>query len=230
MAFTTKPQIADKVNPPTGILTKSGTSYVTKTNPIYSHDLTGPSGPGGGSSPQGGSGYAAPPPPPVTQTTNTGTAGGGAGDDHSGEFDENSLDALEAQAILDQIAMIEAQTGLTAEQLMADQTEIGRQYRMYAEVAKRQFGRNQEAVSNQAAERGLGRSGIHAKQQSDLLQQFIEWQNQQAADEAAKQAQIDFQIKQNELQRQQDVANAIQAGAGTSLTADEIAAAASGGL
>jgi len=87
---------------------------------------------------------------------------------------------------------IEAEFGLTREQLLGDQTMIGAQYRLLTAQLARQQARALEGAESSALQRGLFRSGIFASEVGDIGQEFGEKQSQNAL---AKQAQ-DLAIEQ----------------------------------
>lgn len=149
------------------------------------------SGGGGGGGFTGGAAptpnYAAPTPSqteqvpgPLAQPSPTQGPGVGALRDLSGQELEAAL------------AAIESQYGLTREQLLADQSELGSTYRFLFSNLERQRQAATQGVTGDALQRGILRSGIHQGNVADVEQQFAE---QTAQAEAAKQSRL-FQINQ----------------------------------
>jgi hypothetical protein len=101
---------------------------------------------------------------------------------------------LSAEAIAATIAAIEAETGLTREQLLVDRTDKGRQYRFLVAQQQRARGLALEDVENAALERGLFRSGIAAEDVAQTEATFAEQIAALQAQQASEQAAIDAQV------------------------------------
>lgn len=99
------------------------------------------------------------------------------------------LSAAELDAAL---AAIESQYGLTREQLLQDQSELGATYRFLFSNLERQRTAMTQGATGEALQRGILRSGIHQGNIADVEQQYSE---QTAQAEAAKQSRL-FQINQ----------------------------------
>jgi hypothetical protein len=130
------------------------------------------------------------------------------------------LNDLDLQAIEATIAAIEAQTGLTREQLLASQDDIGRQYRFLVAQARRAQEVALEGVANAAIERGIFRSGIAAQGFADTNQQFTEQIAQLNAAQAQETAGIDAQLAALPQQAAAQAAQARAANANTVLDVD----------
>lgn len=106
-----------------------------------------------------------------------------------------SVDALRdltGQELEAALAAIESQYGLTREQLMQDQSELGSTYRFLFSNLERQRQAATQGVTGDALQRGILRSGIHQGNVAEVEQSFSE---QTAQAEAAKQSRL-FQINQ----------------------------------
>lgn len=82
---------------------------------------------------------------------------------------------------------IEAEYGMTAEQLLTSESDVGRQYRLLMAESQRQGMQAQQAVQAGALDRGIVQSGIYADDTARTQAQYAE---QQAAYEAHRQNQL----------------------------------------
>ena len=137
----------------------------------------------------------------VPPTTPTGPpadpAGGGSTDlgDVAGttgptgaETGSTAIEDLTEEQIGAALAAIEAQYGMTREQLLADRSMAGLAYQRLTQELARAREVAQAGVEQDALRRGLFDSGIAAQQQASLAQQFAE---QRAAAAQERQARID---------------------------------------
>lgn len=134
--------------------------------------------------------------PPVVQppTTTAEETGGGAPNDSLQRFTEQDIAAA--------LAAIEAEFGLTREELLRDQTMIGAQYRLLTAQLARQRSRALEGAEAGALQRGLFRSGIFASEVGEIGQQFAEVEAEQSAAKQAQQAELQAQIEALEAQKE----------------------------
>lgn len=94
--------------------------------------------------------------------------GDGGFNDQLAQFTEDDIAAA--------LAAIEAEFGLTREELLRDQTLIGAQYRLLTAQLARQREKALGQAEAGALQRGLFRSGIFAAEVGDIAQQFGEAQ------------------------------------------------------
>jgi hypothetical protein len=88
------------------------------------------------------------------------------------------------------MSQIEAEFGLTRAQLLADQTTIGAQYRLLEGQLARQRQLSLQGAEAGALQRGVFRSGIYAKEYSDVAGQFAEQQAQLAQQQSSEEGQL----------------------------------------
>lgn len=162
------------------------------------------------------------PPAPVTQpstatggvskpATTTGTGTGttttttqppaGPVDTGTDTYADSQLAKFTEQDIAAALAAIEAEFGLTREQLLADQTMIGAQYRLLTAQMARAQARALESAESGALQRGLFRSGIFAAETGDIAQSFGEQQSQLAQQTAEQTSGLQAQIDALEAQK-----------------------------
>ncbi len=114
---------------------------------------------------------------------------------------------LNQQSLQSALAAIEAQFGLTREQLLADRSAIGQEYQLLNAQAERARGQALDQVGFNAQERGITRSGIFAEDVADTELQFAELLAQQEAGLTSSQEAIDqqlaAQVQQEEIARLQ---------------------------
>lgn len=157
-------------------------------------------------------------PGPVTAT---GGVTGAVGQDGP-DFDIKAVDAA--------IKALEAQFNLTKEQLLADDSEIGRTYRLLQAQALRGRDADLESSVNQHIERGILRSGIALEDQADIERDFAELSSDLTSKEAATRAKIQSEIASAESETSAaKLAAAIDRGFQT-LTLEELEALLEGGL
>lgn len=128
------------------------------------------------------------------------------------------------------LAAIEAETGLTMEQLITDESDIGRQYRFLLAQARREGVRAQEAVQAGALDRGILQSGIYAEDTARLQQQVAEQTSSLEADRAAQLGALRTEQALLPAQASAAQAAAAQQAAAAGLDLDVIKALAGGGL
>jgi hypothetical protein len=102
------------------------------------------------------------------------------------DYQQSALARFTAADIEAALAAIEAEFGLTREQLIGDQTMIGAQYRLLTAQLARQQARALEGAEAGALQRGLFRSGIFAAEVGDIGQEFGEQQAKFAAEKQSK--------------------------------------------
>lgn len=128
------------------------------------------------------------------------------------------------------LAAIEAETGLTMEQLITDESDIGRQYRFLLAQARREGIRAQEAVQAGALDRGILQSGIYAEDTARLQQQVAEQASSLEAEKAQQLGALRTQQALLPAQASAAQAAAAQQAAAAGLDLDVIKALAGGGL
>lgn len=111
---------------------------------------------------------------------------------------------LNAQALEQALAALEAQYGLSKEQLLASRTAIGDEYRLLAAQAERARGQALEQTTQSAQERGIVRSGIHAEAVADTELAFAEQLAGLESSFTSGQEQIDSQLLALEQQLEFD--------------------------
>lgn len=157
------------VNPYTGFVT--GTADAPSTNSA-SRNSTGSTGSNVGG--VGSAGEVGPAP-----ASSAGTSGAATSMD----------DALEAT-----LNAIGAQYGMTREQLMADQGEAGRQFRMALAGLRRQRAQAKSDVYDSMVQRGILQSGETLENQTQVARDAAEAQAQLVGDRDFKRAQIAAQL------------------------------------
>lgn len=124
--------------------------------------------------PDGSVTYATPPPAGGSATPAAGAAA------KKGTQPDLTADMLKAT-----MAAIAAEYGMTEQQLMAEEGEVGRQYRLLFAEAQRKELESQSALQAGMVDRGIARSGIFAdeaaKQQAMFAEQRAAWEAQKAA-------------------------------------------------
>jgi hypothetical protein len=138
--------------------------------------------------------------------------------------------SIDVEAIEAAIGAIEAQYGLTRDQLLADESEIGRTYRLLLAQSNRAREDAIEAVFSSSVERGITRSGITAEGVADVETLAAEQSADFIAQEAAQRAQIQNEISQAEGAAAAARLSAAQGISGQLLTEEEIAALVAGGV
>lgn len=116
-------------------------------------------------------------------------------------YADSQLAQFTEQDIAAALAAIEAEFGLTREQLLADQTMIGAQYRLLTAQMARAQARALESAESGALQRGLFRSGIFAAETGDIAQSFGEQQSQLAQQTAEQTSGLQAQIDALEAQK-----------------------------
>jgi len=155
-------------------------------------------------------------PGPVTVTPGPGAEGAEGGID---------IAAIEAA-----IAAIEAQFGLTREQLLADQSELGRQYRQLIVQASRAREASIEAVLGNALDRGIVRSGIFAENVTEVEQLNAEQLGDISSSQAASDASTQNAIAVAEAAAAEAKLTAAQQRGGQVLSQEELDALIKAGL
>ncbi len=102
------------------------------------------------------------------------------------------------------LAALEAKYGLTREQLLADQTAAGDQFRYVLTMLNRSRQDALRGSTNQALGRGVLRSGIYLQDQSRISNEFAQQRAAEEAQNAARLRAIQEALSQLELQLQQD--------------------------
>lgn len=136
--------------------------------------------------------------PPVIETTNVGEETGGPGGAGGGATDgaAGMLEQFTSAEIESALAGLEAQYGMTREQLLADQSMIGAQYRLLMARLNRSRQMGIESATNDAVSRGIYNSGILGENiqqvETDYMEQTRAQEEQRLAQEQAIQSQLDF--------------------------------------
>ena len=143
---------------------------------------------------------------------------------------EDTTPDIDIAAIQAAITAIEAQFGLTREQLLADESEIGRTYRLLIAQANRANEVQQEAVLGNALERGILHSGIFAENVAEQEALTAEAVASFAAQQAAKKASVQTAIQQAESTAAQAKLTAAQQRGGQVLSLEELEALIKAGL
>lgn len=99
------------------------------------------------------------------------------------------------------LAAIEAEYGLTREELLRDQSYIGAQYRLLTAQLARQRQLALEGAEAGALQRGLFRSGIFAEEAGKVQQSFADAQAQMAQETLAEEGQILSQLETLDAER-----------------------------
>ena len=144
--------------------------------------------------------------------------------------EQRRLDALNEQAVASAIKAIEKQYGLTEQQLMADETERGRQYRLLKVQALRQRDANVEAIAENAAARGVFRSGFRAEAQADEFAVTAEYLADLQAKQQYESQATQLEIEMGKIQQAADIAQARADRQGRVLTVEEVEALSRAGL
>ena len=114
-------------------------------------------------------------------------------------------------AVLAQIlTALEAQYGLSQEQLLADQSEVGRLYRFINQNVGRMETTALEGGVESSLGRGILRSGIHLEQQAETERDFAERQASAEGEQAQQLTYINNQLAQLEAQKQAEIMAAAQ--------------------
>lgn len=182
--------------------------------------------------PTGSGTYRPPPGPSLTQSTvNAASSGGGGGTSApAAAGSQNAGQDLTAESLNAMLAAIEAQYGLTSEQLLLDESDIGRQYRLIAMEAQRAGAQARDSLAANAVDRGILRSGIYADQAGQLEAQLAEQAAARQAEEQRKLAEIEAQRAALGAQQAADEAAAAQQAAALGLDLDLVKAASAGGV
>lgn len=121
-------------------------------------------------------------------------AGTGGFNDTLQKFTEEDIAAA--------LAAIEAEFGLTREQLMADQTIIGAQYRlMTAQLARRRESALEQTEAG-ALQRGLFRSGIYAAEAGKVSQEFADAEAQAFQEKTSQELAIEQRLATLEAEKE----------------------------
>lgn len=181
--------------------------------------------------PTGSGTYRPPPGPQITQSTvNAAASGGGGGTSTAGTGSQDAGQDLTAESLTAMLAAIEAQYGLTAEQLMLEESDIGRQYRLIAMEAQRAGAQARDSLAAGAVDRGILRSGIYADQAGKLEATLAEQAAARQAEEQRRLAEIEAQRAALGAQQAADEAAAAQQAAALGLDLDLVKAASAGGV
>lgn len=114
-------------------------------------------------------------------------------------------------AVLAQIlASLEAQYGLSAEQLMADQSEIGRLYQFISANLNRLEAESLKGEQESSLGRGILRSGIHLENQANVERDFAERRASAEGEQAQQLTYIQNQLAQLQAQLEADKMAAAQ--------------------
>lgn len=163
---------------------------------------------------QNTAGYAAPPVGGNTTTTTTDTNLTG-GDDYTTTLttsppvvppgpppialpDTAAFDASTLEAIL---ASIEARYGLSKDQLLADESEVGRLYRFLQSNLAQQQAAAVASSQDEAVQRGILRSGIQLQREGAIENEFAQQKSFASAENAAKLEAIRRQLANLEAQQ-----------------------------
>lgn len=118
-----------------------------------------------------------------------------------------SFEDLNSSALDSALAAIEAQFGLTREQLLADQSAVGQEYQLLFAQAQQARGRGLEQAEQSGVERGIAQSGIAAETIADTASAFDEQLAQLELNRSTTQESISSQLAsldlQESLQRQE---------------------------
>jgi hypothetical protein len=98
------------------------------------------------------------------------------------------------------LAAIEAQYGLSREQLLAGEGEAADLYRFIVANLSAAQADAEAGVTEGAIRRGILRSGIAAEQQADVVNEFAQRGQQASADRDAKMSQIALAIQELEAE------------------------------
>lgn len=169
--------------------------------------------------------------------TGTGGGGGGGGGSTGGggtntsvtDSDKEAKEAKEAQdaeavalnATLDAIA---AQYGMTRKQLLADQGEAGRQYRMAVAGLRRERNANMESVFDSMAARGILQSGETLENTNAVQAGFAEQQAQARGNRAYTATNVAAQLAALGPQQAAEEATAKASSARTKLDLEQMRA------
>ena len=159
---------------------------------------------------------------PTAAAASGGAAGGTAANPDS--------QALAMRQIETQISAIEARYGLSRQELLADESDIGRQYRLLLVQASQMRDKNIRAAKEQAAERGLTRSGILARDLADVETQSAQQIGALEAAQAEQEAGFQRQLASLPQLQAAEIAAAVAAGQDIILDADILAALLEGGV
>lgn len=169
--------------------------------------------------PETGQPVAEEPPAEEEPAAAGGGGGGGGGDEDDGAAPVTSADALDLA-----IAAIEAQYGLTKEQLLADKSAVGQTYRQLVFQARRQRTLEARQALLGSVERGITRSGITAQEQTDLRQRWAEQLALLQTQKNSQLGQIQSQLAGINQAKAADIAAATAADAQAQLELDQLKA------
>lgn len=114
-------------------------------------------------------------------------------------------------AVLAQIlASLEAQYGLSAEQLMADQSEVGRLYQFITSNLGRMEAEATRGETESSLGRGILQSGIHLENQANVERDFAERRASAEGEQAQQLTYIQNQVAQLQAQLEADRMQAAQ--------------------
>lgn len=138
----------------------------------------------------------APPPPGTTTPTDQPTSQPQGNE----VYDDSAYRAAREAELAAALKALESQYNLSREQLLADQTEAGDQYRFIMSALQRS---KEEAIlgaQSGALQRGVLRSGIYLGDEAKVNQQFASQESAASADKAAKLNAIQMAIADLEAQ------------------------------
>lgn len=161
----------------------------------------------------------------TSSTTDTPAATSPAQGDASTQGSDSVQAMLEAT-----LRAIEAEYGLTQEQLLTDESDVGRQYRLLLAQSQRAGVQAQQQLQAGALDRGIVQSGIFADQAAKLQAQLSEQGAAYAADRDAQLARIAAERAALPAQQAAAEAAAAQQAAAAGLDLDIIKAMANGGV
>lgn len=119
----------------------------------------------------------------------------------TGEFND-TLQKFTEEDIAAALAAIEAEFGLTREQLMADQTIIGAQYRLMTTQLARRREQALEQTEAGALQRGLFRSGIYAAEAGKVSQEFADAEAQAFQEKTSQELAIEQRLATLEAEKE----------------------------
>lgn len=118
----------------------------------------------------------------------------------------DTLTSLRAEDLRNAIAAIEARFGLTEEQLLADQTQIGQAWRMLKlELAKAEATEQRQIEGSFAARGGL-RSGLRVRAEQEAAAKFLQMRQRRDVERAEALAAIQRSLAMLDAQQAQEIA------------------------
>ena len=172
----------------------------------------------------------APPPTAVTSPAPAPAAPPPSADDGGDGDVAEAVPDIDIAAIEAALAAIEAQFGLTREQLLADESEIGRTYRLLIAQVNRANEAQIESVLGNALDRGIVRSGIFAENVAEVETLTAESVADLLAQQGAKQGATQTAISQAEGSAAQAKLTAAQQRGADVLSLEELEALLKAGL